>query len=349
MVARRQQPCFSSTWASSSRKKRVNPAATYSSPTSRSRCVTLMTNAESSASRSASSRARATDRCRPPVQPMASTSRRFCSATKRGARKRRRAPPVRERPLCLPSSSTKSRTASSRPRQGPKPLHPVGIGQETRVEHHVGLVGQSVLVSERHDAEEELAAQFVGEQGLLDAAAQVAGRHVGRVYHQVGLSAEIGQQPALALDAFTRLDRERGCGRRVDWNRFTKASSEASRNSSLKAMPDSRRNPRASSEVLEVADRPARRRPGHPINPAALQLEQLDDARQHLRGKVVDAEVAGILEGGHGLGLACPGQPGDHGHPVKLHGASLTADLPSPSQCAASCSNRRGFQAGSLP
>ncbi len=65
------------------------------------------------------------------------------------------------------------------------------------------------------------------------------------------------------------------------------------------------------SQVLEVLPAPHVEHQSDAVDSAALQLEQLDHAGEHLRGKVVDAEVAGILERGHSLRLAGAGQSGD--------------------------------------
>ena len=85
--------------------------------------------------------------------------------------------------------------------QGSQLRHPVRVGQEARVEHHVGLVRQPVLVAEGLEAHEQLVAQLVGQQRLLQAPAQLPGRQTGGVDHHVGLGAQRRQQPPLPLDA----------------------------------------------------------------------------------------------------------------------------------------------------
>ena len=48
------------------------------------------------------------------------------------------------------------------------------------------------------------------------------------------------------------------------------------------------------------------------------QAEELAQGPDHLRGEVVDAEVAGVFECGDRLGLPGPGQAGDDDHLDRL-------------------------------
>ena len=79
-------------------------------------------------------------------------------------------------------------------------------------------------------------------------------------------------------------------------------------------MPLSRRCSQRLTQLFEVRSSPHVEHEGDPVDPATLQSEELDDPGQHLRRKVVDAEVAHVLESGYGLRLPRTGHAGDDGH-----------------------------------
>jgi hypothetical protein len=65
-------------------------------------------------------------------------------------------------------------------------------------------------------------------------------------------------------------------------------------------------------EVVEVAAAAHVGRHRRALHLGALMAEQVRQRSDHLGRQVVDAEVAGVLEGGHRLRLAGPGEAGDH-------------------------------------
>ena len=102
-----------------------------------------------------------------------------------------------------------------------------------------------------------------------------------------------------------------GCRRRVSLKRRTRASLEASRKSrsycdaALVQLVEQLLEPAEVLAAAHVAD------DRHLVDLAALAAEEVDQRRGQLRRQVVDAEVAGVLEGVDGLRLARARKAGD--------------------------------------
>ena len=97
-------------------------------------------------------------------------------------------------------------------------------------------------------------------------------------------------------------------------------------------------------ELLEVLAAADVADDGDPVDLAALAAEQVDQRRHQLRGQVVDAEPAGVLERVHRLRLPGARQAGDDHELQSLGHATLPSTTRTPSSA-----RRRSFQAGSSP
>ncbi len=103
--------------------------------------------------RDATSSAVATERCRPPVQPMATVRYERPSFSYCGSNDARRSSRRSTKSDPAAVSSTWSRTFGSWPVSGRRSGYPVRVRQETHVHHHVGVEWQAVFEPEALDGD----------------------------------------------------------------------------------------------------------------------------------------------------------------------------------------------------
>src|SRR4051794_26915301 len=200
----------------------------------------------------------------------------------------------------------------------------VRVGQEADVEGEVGVARRAVLVAEGEEADRQAPERALGQHLVGHHLPQPGGGEIGGVDGDVGALLERGQQRALLGDGAVERP---ALGQRVAPARLFEAIDERVRRGLQEQQPVGHALP---GQLLEHAghalERLSSAHVGHhrrPLHLAAVMAEQLSQRGDHLRRQVVDAEVAGVLEASHRLGLARPREAADQ-HEVLYRGAHLT-------------------------
>ena len=153
--------------------------------------------------------ARTTDRCRPPVQPMATVAYDFPSRSKAARQRASSSSALARNSWVSGLSSTNLLHRLVLAGQRRQPLDEERVGQEPHVQHHVGLRGQAVLEAERQHGDRQR--RFAASVALQDQGAQRVHGQVPGVDHRGGRLAQgrqggaLGGQPLADVGARQRV------------------------------------------------------------------------------------------------------------------------------------------------
>ena len=199
------------------------------------------------------------------------------------------------------------------PVQAPEPGHEVRIGQETHVEHEIGVDGDAVLEAEGQEGDPHAGPDLAGSVHADQHVAELVHGQRGSVDHAIGDLPEVGQRFALGPDGVVHLPVP---GQGVAAARLVVATQKrlVTRldEQDLDLMPSRSELPQGVQQVGQVLPLPHVDAQGHPVGGLDGAGHQVGEGRQQRGGQVVHAEVAHVLEALDRKALAGPAHPRDH-------------------------------------
>src|SRR3954471_8227907 len=188
----------------------------------------------------------------------------------------------------------------------------VRVGEEAHVEHEVGVAGGAVLEAEALERDRQARRRRAREELVGDLAAQHVRLQAGRVDDDVRALLDRLEHRALGGDAARDARPRRG---RVPAARLLVAREErllvGVEEEDAVVQAEGGEVVENGAERLEVVAPADVGHDGRALDLRALVHEELDERPDHLGREVVDAEVARVLEDGHGGRLAGAGVTGD--------------------------------------
>ena len=187
------------------------------------------------------------------------------------------------------------------------------VGQKAHVEHQVGIAQLAVLEAEALERDRQAAGRARREQFVRQLAPEHRGAQPGCVDHDIRAHAQRRERAGLPTDPLEHAaGRGQGVaapGLLVPGEQRLLVGLQEQDAMGHAGGPETVEHARQARKVTAAAH------VGHHRRPGDLRTgvhEELDQRADHLRGEVVHAEVALILEHRHRRRFAGPAEPGDH-------------------------------------